>query len=50
MLAATEQEPGVDGARRGKLDKLDGVISNTESITHKLDTEQGTLGKLSTIW
>jgi phospholipid/cholesterol/gamma-HCH transport system substrate-binding protein len=31
---------------RGKLDKLDGVIDNTTSITHKIDTETGTLGKL----
>lgn len=33
-------------ALRGKLDKLDGVITNTESITAKLDGEKGTLGKL----
>lgn len=29
-----------------KLDKLDGVISNTESITAKIDDDQGTLGRL----
>jgi phospholipid/cholesterol/gamma-HCH transport system substrate-binding protein len=31
---------------RGKLDKLDGVISNTESITAKINDDKGTLGKL----
>lgn len=31
---------------RGKLDKLDGVISNTESITAKIDQDKGTLGRL----
>jgi phospholipid/cholesterol/gamma-HCH transport system substrate-binding protein len=31
---------------RNKLDKLDGVIDNTRSITHKIDTDTGTLGKL----
>ncbi len=31
---------------RGKLDKLDGVIANTESITDKLNSDKGTLGKL----
>ena len=31
---------------RGKLDKLDGVISNTESITQKINEDKGTLGKL----
>jgi len=29
-----------------KLDKLDGVISNTESITEKIDDDKGTLGRL----
>jgi phospholipid/cholesterol/gamma-HCH transport system substrate-binding protein len=33
-------------AIRGKLDKLDGVITNTESITRKIDEDKGTLGKL----
>ena len=33
-------------ALRGKLDKLDGVITNTESITDKIDDEKGTLGVL----
>ncbi len=31
---------------RGKLDKLDGVIDNTTSITKKIDNETGTIGKL----
>jgi phospholipid/cholesterol/gamma-HCH transport system substrate-binding protein len=33
-------------AVRGKLDKLDGVIANTESITEKINDDKGTLGKL----
>lgn len=31
---------------RKKLDKLDGVIGNTESITKKIDDDKGTLGRL----
>lgn len=31
---------------RGKLDKLDGVIGNTASITKKIDEDKGTLGRL----
>jgi len=31
---------------REKLDKLDGVIGNTESITRKIDEDKGTLGRL----
>jgi len=31
---------------RGKLDKLDGVIDNTRSITAKIDNDTGTIGKL----
>ena len=31
---------------RGKLDKLDGVIDNTRSITQKIDEDKGTLGRL----
>ena len=31
---------------RGKLDKIDGVIENTRSITKKIDEPTGTLGKL----
>ncbi|MBA3501186.1 MAG: hypothetical protein H0T65_12485, partial [Deltaproteobacteria bacterium] len=33
-------------ALRAKLDKLDGVIANTESITDKIDDDKGTLGRL----
>lgn len=31
---------------RGKLDQLDGVLANSESITRKIDGDQGTLGRL----
>jgi phospholipid/cholesterol/gamma-HCH transport system substrate-binding protein len=31
---------------RGKLDKIDGVIDNTQSITRKIDEPVGTIGKL----
>jgi phospholipid/cholesterol/gamma-HCH transport system substrate-binding protein len=34
------------GSIRDKLDKLDGVIGNTESITAKIDNDKGTLGRL----
>jgi phospholipid/cholesterol/gamma-HCH transport system substrate-binding protein len=33
-------------ALRGKLDKLDGVIGNTDSISKKINDGQGTLGQL----
>ncbi|HEY4241440.1 MAG TPA: MlaD family protein [Kofleriaceae bacterium] len=33
-------------AIRAKLDKLDGVIDNTRSITEKIDDDKGTLGRL----
>jgi phospholipid/cholesterol/gamma-HCH transport system substrate-binding protein len=47
LVATAKQELEQTGsALRGKLDKLDGVISNTESITAKIDTEKGTLGRL----
>ncbi len=47
LVATAKQELEQTGsALRGKLDKLDGVISNTESITEKIDTEKGTLGRL----
>ncbi|HET7501647.1 MAG TPA: MlaD family protein [Kofleriaceae bacterium] len=32
-------------ALRGKLDKIDGVITNTESITRKINEDKGTIGK-----
>lgn len=43
--AKTELE-NTGSALRGKLDKLDGVIANTESITDKIDDDKGTLGRL----
>jgi phospholipid/cholesterol/gamma-HCH transport system substrate-binding protein len=33
-------------ALRGKLDKLDGMVGNTESITQKINDDKGTLGRL----
>ena len=47
LVATAKQELEQTGsALRGKLDKLDGVITNTESITGKIDGEKGTIGKL----
>jgi phospholipid/cholesterol/gamma-HCH transport system substrate-binding protein len=47
LVATAKDELEKTGtALRGKLDKLDGVISNTESITEKIDSEKGTLGRL----
>jgi phospholipid/cholesterol/gamma-HCH transport system substrate-binding protein len=47
LVATAKQELEQTGSSlRGKLDKLDGVISNTESITSKIDSEKGTLGRL----
>ena len=47
LVATAKQELKDTGAAlRGKLDKLDGVISNTESITEKIDQDKGTLGRL----
>jgi phospholipid/cholesterol/gamma-HCH transport system substrate-binding protein len=47
LVATAKQELEQTGnALRGKLDKLDGVITNTESITAKIDNEKGTLGRL----
>lgn len=47
LVATAKQELEQTGTSlRGKLDKLDGVISNTESITAKIDSEKGTLGRL----
>ncbi len=43
--AKTELEQ-TGNALRGKLDKLDGVIGHTESITAKIDDDKGTLGRL----
>lgn len=47
LVATAKQElESTGGALRDKLDKLDGVIGNTESITEKIDKDQGTLGRL----
>jgi phospholipid/cholesterol/gamma-HCH transport system substrate-binding protein len=47
LVATAKSELTQTGdAIRGKLDKLDGVINNTESITRKIDEDKGTLGKL----
>ncbi len=47
LVATAKRELEDTGkALRGKLDKLDGVIDNTTSITRKIDDETGTLGKL----
>ena len=47
LVATAKSELTQTGqALRGKLDKLDGVIDNTQSITHKIDDDKGTLGRL----
>jgi phospholipid/cholesterol/gamma-HCH transport system substrate-binding protein len=47
LVATAKSELTQTGdAIRGKLDKIDGVIHNTESITRKIDEDKGTLGKL----
>lgn len=47
LVATAKAELKTTGdALRGKLDKLDGVISNSESITSKIDQDKGTLGRL----
>ncbi|MBA3819221.1 MAG: MCE family protein [Deltaproteobacteria bacterium] len=47
LVTTAKQELEQTGtALRGKLDKLDGVITNTESITDKIDDDKGTLGRL----
>lgn len=47
LVASAKQELEQTGdVLRGKLDKLDGVISSTESIAQKIDSEKGTLGRL----
>lgn len=47
LVATAKAELKTTGdALRGKLDKLDGVISNSESITAKIDQDKGTLGRL----
>ncbi len=47
LVATAKSELTQTGDKlRNKLDKLDGVIDNTQSITRKIDEDQGTLGKL----
>jgi len=47
LVATAKQELEQTGsALRGKLDKLDGVIANTESITDKINNDKGTIGRL----
>lgn len=47
LVATAKSELTQTGsAIRGKLDRLDGVINNTESITRKIDEDKGTLGRL----
>jgi phospholipid/cholesterol/gamma-HCH transport system substrate-binding protein len=47
LVATAKSELTQTGASlRDKLDKLDGVIGNTESITQKIDDDKGTLGRL----
>ncbi len=47
LIATAKTELQQTGDKlRTKLDKLDNVIDNTTSITHKIDTDTGTLGRL----
>lgn len=47
LVATAKSELTQTGGKlRDKLDKLDGVIGNTESITRKIDEDKGTLGRL----
>jgi phospholipid/cholesterol/gamma-HCH transport system substrate-binding protein len=47
LVTTAKQELEQTGsALRDKLDKLDGVITHTESITEKIDNEKGTIGRL----
>ncbi|HEY1558215.1 MAG TPA: MlaD family protein [Kofleriaceae bacterium] len=47
LVATAKKELQDTGDKlQSKLDKLDGVIDNTRSITHKIDDDQGTIGKL----
>jgi len=47
LVATAKSELTQTGqALRGKLDKLDGVINNTESITRKVNEDKGTIGRL----
>lgn len=47
LVATAKDELEQTGEKlRDKLDKLDGVLDNTESITKKIDEDKGTLGRL----
>jgi phospholipid/cholesterol/gamma-HCH transport system substrate-binding protein len=47
LVASAKNEVELTGQSvRSKLDKLDAVIADTESITSKIDDNQGTLGRL----
>ena len=47
LVATAKSELTQTGDKlRGKLDKLDGVIDDTKSITGKIDQDKGTLGRL----
>jgi phospholipid/cholesterol/gamma-HCH transport system substrate-binding protein len=47
LVATAKSELTQTGDKlRQKLDRLDGVIGNTESITKKIDEDKGTLGRL----
>lgn len=47
LVATAKSELNQTGDKlREKLDKLDGVIGNTQSITEKIDQDKGTLGRL----
>ena len=47
LIATAKSELTQTGDKlRNKLDKLDGVIDNTKSITSKIDNDTGTLGRL----
>ncbi len=47
VVATAKRELEETGSTvREKLDQLDGVIGNAESITEKIDTDKGTLGRL----
>lgn len=46
VATAKDELQQTGSALRGKLDKLDGVLDNTQSITKKIDEDRGTLGRL----
>ena len=47
LVATAKSELTQTGDKlREKLDKIDGVIGNTQSITKKIDEDKGTLGRL----